>query len=950
MMRRNLIRRSPKILFALAFAMILGLTLYMVNHLHALIESNRQLHRTLVIQGRLDELFSLVTDAETAPRGFVIMGNEKFLEPYYDAVLSKRGIGWHLQELRQLIIDPQQQEQLGMLEPVIGEKLAFMKKVVELRRSAGFEAAKEWIAADVGRKVMDDVRRLVVKMKTREEVLLQQRSGLADKSMQQMIFAMTAGMGLALCLILLSFVIINHEVKMRKSAEEKLQLLNSELEERVKERTAKLNSTSENLLVELELRRQNELKISNLSRLYAMLSQVNQAILHVKERGLLFQTICRVAVEYGKFGLAWIGEIDHETALVTPKAVYGATETFLPFTLINIKEEPFLQGIVASAVESGKVVFCKNIQTDPATKQWQEMTVAGGFHAGVSVPIRLNGAVVALLNLYAVEAEFISEAAIALLEEIGRDISFALDTRQLEVLRRQTEEALRQSEQRFKTMFEGHSAIMLIIDPDTGFIMEANPAAQKFYGWTADEFRRIRIQEINTFTPEEIKAAIEQNRSEEKTGFLFRHRRADASVRDVEVFSRTIESNGKSILYSIVHDVTERRHYEVATALHIALLEMERTHSIKELLQLTLDEAERLTESSIGFFHFVAEDQITLSLEAWSTNTIKKMCNAVGEGQYYALDKAVWDDAAREKRAIIHNDYATLKDRKGMPEGHAEIKREVVVPVLRNEKVVAILGVGNKCTNYDESDVKWIGILADIAWDIVAKKNAEEKQTILQAQKYDIENMAMHDSLTALPNRRLLSDRIGQAIALCRRSSMMAAIMLFDLDKFKPVNDAFGHGIGDVLLQQVASRALEALRRSGDTLARLGGDEFVVLLPQIVAISNAAAVAEMILHALVKPFEIEGHTINISCSIGIAIYPLHGEDELTLMKHADDAMYQSKSDGRNCFTVFCGEPSLDAVHSRELFGAETAAVLFSPDYRKALSALQTLERGRPTTL
>ncbi len=908
-MKPNPIGRNSKILIVLAFSMIVGLNIYIVNHLQMLIENNRSLYRTLVIQTRLNELLSLLIDSETAPRGYVIMGNEKFLGPYYEAVSSKRGIGWHLQELHQLISDPLQKEQLGVLEPLVGEKLAFMKKVVEVRRGAGFEAAKQLIATDVGRKVMDDVRLIIGKLQKREELLLQQRAELADKSMEQMSFFMIAGMGSALCIILLFVVIINREVGRRKRAEEWLQELNSELEERVKVRTAALNSTSENLLAELELRRQHELKINNLSRLYATLSQVNQAILQVKEKGLLFQAICRVAVESGKFSLAWIGEFDHDTALVTPKAVYGGRETALPSTLINIKMEPFRQGIIASALERGKVVYSKNIQTDPAPQQWQEMAVAGGFHAGASVPIRLNGAIVAVLNLYVVEAEFFTEAEIALLEEIGGDISFALDTLQSELVHRQTEEELHQSELRFKRMFDGHSAIMLIINPDTGFIIDANAAAQKFYGWTIDEFRRIRIHEINTLNSEEIEVAIAQTRSGEKTSFLFRHRRADGSIRDVEVYSRTIESNGKSFLYVIVHDVTERRHYEVSTALHIALLEMERTHSIKELLQLTLDETERLTESSIGFFHFVAEDQITLSLEAWSTNTVRKMCNAQGEGQHYALDQAgVWADAAREKRAIIHNDYSALKDRKGMPEGHAEIRREAVVPVLRNEKVVAILGVGNKRINYDDFDVKWIGILADIAWDIVAKKNAEQKQEILQAQKYVIENMAMHDYLTALPNRRLLSDRIGQAIAQCQRSSLMAAIMLFDLDKFKPVNDTFGHGIGDVLLQQVASRALDALRRSGDTLARLGGDEFVVLLPQIVAISNAATVAEMILHALGKPFEIEGHTINISCSIGIAIYPLHGEDELTLIKHADDAMYQSKSGGKNCFTVFGGEP------------------------------------------
>lgn len=130
--------------------------------------------------------------------------------------------------------------------------------------------------------------------------------------------------------------------------------------------------------------------------------------------------------------------------------------------------------------------------------------------------------------------------------------------------------------------------------------------------------------------------------------------------------------------------------------------------------------------------------------------------------------------------------------------------------------------------------------------------------------------------------------------------------MIFDLDKFKPVNDMFGHEIGDLLLQEVANRTLGVLQRSSDTLARLGGDEFVVLLPQIDARANAEAVAEKIRRALCESFHIEGHTLNISCSIGIAILPEHGESELTLMKNADDAMYQSKSLGRNCFTVFSG--------------------------------------------
>jgi len=241
-----------------------------------------------------------------------------------------------------------------------------------------------------------------------------------------------------------------------------------------------------------------------------------------------------------------------------------------------------------------------------------------------------------------------------------------------------------------------------------------------------------------------------------------------------------------------------------------------------------------------------------------------------------------------------------------MPDGHAEVKREVVVPLLRDNKVVAILGVGNKKAFYDDSDIKWLGIVADIVWDIVAKKIAEDDRKLLQAQKYAAEILAMHDPLTSLPNRRLLSERIDLAIALCQRSRTMGALMIFDLDKFKPVNDMFGHEIGDLLLQEVANRTLGVLQRSSDTLARLGGDEFVVLLPQIDARANAEAVAEKIRRALCESFHIEGHTLNISCSIGIAILPEHGESELTLMKNAGDAMNSSKSQGGNVVTVYSG--------------------------------------------
>jgi diguanylate cyclase (GGDEF)-like protein len=158
--------------------------------------------------------------------------------------------------------------------------------------------------------------------------------------------------------------------------------------------------------------------------------------------------------------------------------------------------------------------------------------------------------------------------------------------------------------------------------------------------------------------------------------------------------------------------------------------------------------------------------------------------------------------------------------------------------------------------------------------------------------------MAQYDALTHLPNRALFNDRLQQAVSAAQRHKEHLALMFLDLDKFKPVNDTYGHGVGDLLLKEVAQRIQNCLRDS-DTAARLGGDEFVVLLPTIEAEQDASKVGEKILHALNQPFELAGYSLQISSSIGVAVYPEHGKDEKLLVKNADIAMYHAKKGGRN---------------------------------------------------
>jgi diguanylate cyclase (GGDEF)-like protein len=185
----------------------------------------------------------------------------------------------------------------------------------------------------------------------------------------------------------------------------------------------------------------------------------------------------------------------------------------------------------------------------------------------------------------------------------------------------------------------------------------------------------------------------------------------------------------------------------------------------------------------------------------------------------------------------------------------------------------------------------------------VTLKDEREQRLLIKEMKQKYQHLAHHDMLTGLPNRSLLTDRLQQMLAQARRSTSQGALIYMDLDKFKPVNDTLGHDMGDLVLQEIAQRLLASVRES-DTIARIGGDEFVVLLPSIEDQQDASTVAEKIRAALALPFLANGHTINIGCSIGIAIYPEHGADEISLMKNADIAMYQAKQNGRNNVQMF----------------------------------------------
>lgn len=190
------------------------------------------------------------------------------------------------------------------------------------------------------------------------------------------------------------------------------------------------------------------------------------------------------------------------------------------------------------------------------------------------------------------------------------------------------------------------------------------------------------------------------------------------------------------------------------------------------------------------------------------------------------------------------------------------------------------------------SEVKISGMYADgvFVGILGVSRDLTERRKIEERMRY----MAQHDTLTGLPNRTLFTDRLQKALQYVMRNQKSLALMLLDLNKFKPVNDTHGHAVGDLLLQQVAERLKNTIRTS-DTVARIGGDEFIILLPQLEQGYSASMVADKIQQAIAQPFDIHGLDIRISCSIGLACYPEDGETDLLLSKVADQRMYQQKA-------------------------------------------------------
>ena len=423
--------------------------------------------------------------------------------------------------------------------------------------------------------------------------------------------------------------------------------------------------------------------------------------------------------------------------------------------------------------------------------------------------------------------------------------------------RRNMEEALRQSEKKLRGLFE-LSPLGIALNDMNGRFIEFNDAFLKITGYNAAELKALDYWQL---TPEKYRTAeAAQLQALAERGhygpYEKEYMRKDKSPVPVKLVGMAVNlAEGQDHIWSIVEDITEAKQTQ------------------KKLVMA----AQVFSEAHEGIA--ITDPQGTI------IDVNPTFCEISG----YGRDEIIGHNSRILQSGKHSHEFYTEMWQTLIEHGHWQGE-------LWNRKksgeIYAELLTISALRDTDGNVVNYVGLFADI--------------TQIKHQQQRLEMMAHYDILTGLPNRVLFGDRFQLAVARSKRNESLLGVCYLDLDGFKPVNDSLGHDAGDRLLIDVAARIKSVLREE-DTLSRLGGDEFALLINDLDSLEQCRQTLDRVLQTIAKPYSIDNQHITIGASIGFTLYPLDPSDPDTLLRHADQAMYQAKSEGRNRFNLFDAE-------------------------------------------
>ncbi len=618
-------------------------------------------------------------------------------------------------------------------------------------------------------------------------------------------------------------------------------------------------------------RKLNESEIRATNRLLLMLTNINQTIVRRLSTIEMFQEACTVAVRDGEFSFSWIGLLTPNGREVKTMASAGEHQSYLDQLNINLLDTNN-QGPTVTALRTSKACICHDISEVDPDNIWRQAALDHDFKSMVSLPLIVNEHVVGNFNLYSEYLGIFNPREMKLLEELAQDISFALSVAEVETERAMAENALRASETLFHTLARS-SPVGVFHTNLAGHFLYINQSWFEITGISFEDamqdgwFKGVHRKDRRS-TEKAWRHAIENNQ-----GFNHEYRfvRADKSIAWVKgQVAPELDNDGQLIGFvGTVTDITAIKTNEENHRMSNAVFE-----NTREGIMVT-DINNKIVTVNRAF------TEITQYLHDESIGMTPKMLASGRHDRDFFT--AMW-----ESLRLTGHWQGELWNRRKNGDVYPEL---LSISAIKDESGVVI--------NY-------VGVFADIS----NIKASEEK----------LEYLAHHDALTHLPNRLMLLSRIDHAISASRRDNSKIALLMLDLDRFKNVNDNFGHLAGDELLKLVAAKLISKVR-DVDTVSRLGGDEFTILLENIASPEDAARVANNIIYSLEEPWLLTDNIeVRIGCSVGICIYPGHGETALELLQHADAALYQAKAAGKGCSRFF-SEKLTQAARNR--FNTET---------------------------